>query len=343
MFSEQDKVLIYRMFVKYLTRLQHIVLIIRIITSFISSNDRINILDLDLAKHFRNIQCSNLTSLHLWQARWSLHSAIQVTSQVINEKNTRTWTFKRTFLIELSRILLIFSRQLWSAARFPRKPDRFSQIARDQGGSNLSRDRSRSRRVPGSSCYILITYLSGRQDREEGQSRRRRKIEVDGPRGPFVCGNGLPTKREGEGGSDRVMATRAGRTWGGPAKRERGRTGGKGRHQGRVILAPRHVTPVVDRLLGHSTKATTGDDASSTAIKARLVASTVRSAARSLSRGFLFLPREATGWLSVSISLRGYERARYVKEIVIKPEPERPDGERVRTGYSKKYMKRDEE
>lgn len=47
----------------------------------------------------------------------------------------------------------------------------------------------------------------------------------------------------------------------------------KTRHQGRVILAPRHVTPVVDRHLEHSTKATTGDEASSTAINARLVAS----------------------------------------------------------------------
>lgn len=53
----------------------------------------------------------------------------------------------------------------------------------------------------------------------------------------------------------------------------------KTRHQGRVILAPRHVTPVVDRHLGHSTKATASDEASSTAIKARLVASR-----RSISR-----------------------------------------------------------
>lgn len=30
---------------------------------------------------------------------------------------------------------------------------------------------------------------------------------------------------------------------------------GGGGHQGRVILAPRHVTPVVDRLLGRTTKA----------------------------------------------------------------------------------------
>jgi len=51
----------------------------------------------------------------------------------------------------------------------------------------------------------------------------------------------------------------------------------RGGYQGRVILAPRHVTPVVDKLLGHSTKATTGDEASSTAIKARLVASTARA------------------------------------------------------------------
>lgn len=133
-----------------------------------------------------------------------------------------------------------------------------------------------------------------------------------------------------------MMATRAGRARGGPAKRENAAGRGRGRHQGRVILAPRHVTPVVDRLLGHSTKATTGDDASSTAIKARLVASTVRSAARSLSRGFLFLPREATGWLSVSISLRGYERARLRQRNCIKPERGRPDGERVRTGSRKR-------
>lgn len=52
---------------------------------------------------------------------------------------------------------------------------------------------SGDRRLPGSSCYILITYLS-----EEGKTRAvvedRRgggKIEVDGPRDPFVCGNGL--------------------------------------------------------------------------------------------------------------------------------------------------------
>lgn len=133
-------------------------------------------------------------------------------------------TFERTFL-ELLRILPVFSRQLWPAARFPGKSDRSSRIARDRGGSNLSQDRSRPRRVPGSSCYILITYLSGRQDREEGQSRRRRKIEVDGPRDPFVCGNGLPTEREGEGGSDGVMATRAGRARRGSAERERGGTG----------------------------------------------------------------------------------------------------------------------
>lgn len=111
--------------------------------------------------------------------------------------------------------------------------------------------------------------------------------------------------------------------------------GGRGRHQGRVILAPRHVTPVVDRLLGHSTKATTGDDASSTAIKARLIASTVRSAARSLSRGFLLLSREGDRRLSVSISPRGHERARLRQWNCIKPETGRPDGERVRTGRNR--------
>lgn len=35
-------------------------------------------------------------------------------------------------------------------------------------------------------------------------------------------------EREGEGGSDGVMATRAGRARGGPAERERGGTGGGG-------------------------------------------------------------------------------------------------------------------
>lgn len=46
-------------------------------------------------------------------------------------------------------------------------------------------------------------------------------------------------------------------------------------HQGRVILAPRHVTPVVADSSGQLHEGTTtGDEASSTAIKVRLVAST---------------------------------------------------------------------
>lgn len=79
-------------------------------------------------------------------------------------------------------------------------------------------------------------------------------------------------------------------------KRERERRGGrKTRHQGRVILAPRHVTPVVDRHLGHSTKATTGDEASSTAIKARLVASH-RSISRTVSS---FWSRSAVTYIDI--------------------------------------------
>lgn len=79
-----------------------------------------------------------------------------------------------------------------------------------------------------------------------------------------------------------------------------GRSGRKRRHQGRVVLAPRHVTPVVNRLFGgYSTKATTGDEASSTAIKARLVASAHRALAPpisldvSRSRSFLLLAKRA--------------------------------------------------
>lgn len=113
------------------------------------------------------------------------------------------------------------------------------------------------------------------------------------------------------------------------ARRAEGEEGG--RHQGRVILALRHVTPVVDRLLRHSTKATTGDDASSTAIKARLVASTVRSAARSLSRGFLLLSREATGY-PYRYPFAVTNVRDYVKGIVSNQKLEDPNGERVRTG-----------
>lgn len=47
--------------------------------------------------------------------------------------------------------------------------------------------------VPAISGYILITYLHSRHDHGHDQSRGGgKKIEVDGPRGPFVCGNGLP-------------------------------------------------------------------------------------------------------------------------------------------------------
>jgi len=71
-------------------------------------------------------------------------------------------------------------------------------------------------------------------------------------------------ERKGEGGSDRVMATRArgqGKGRESPRRTRKARTWrdeGEGRYQGRVILAPRHVTPVVDRLLGLSTKSDHG-------------------------------------------------------------------------------------
>lgn len=208
-------------------------------------------------------------------------------------------------------------------------------------------DRARSRRLEPVAGSIEVSpcpgelmlhpyYIPERKTRSRGgtieaaeEDRSRRTAR------PFCLWERITYgEREGEGGSDRVMATRArGRVRGGPVKRERGGTGG-GRYQGRVILAPRHVTPVVDRLLGHSTKVTTGDDASSTAIKARLVASTVRFAARSLSCGFLLLSREATGY-PYRYPLRGRERARLRQRNCIKSEIERSDGERVRTGLNR--------
>lgn len=99
------------------------------------------------------------------------------------------------------------------------------------------------------------------------------------------------------------------------------------RHQGRVVLAPRHVTPVVNRLFGYSTKATTGDEASSTAIKARLVASAHRSLRRSLdisraraASSFWRSARSTCGEVSMFLfASRGRESRSmrdYVEEIV---------------------------
>jgi len=65
-----------------------------------------------------------------------------------------------------------FSRRAWPERAISWQtrsilPDRSGARARPWG-SNLSRGRSKSRPcVPRSSYYILITYLSGRQDREE--------------------------------------------------------------------------------------------------------------------------------------------------------------------------------
>lgn len=76
------------------------------------------------------------------------------------------------------------------------------------GGCNLSRDRSLTPVYPGG-LMLHPYYIPERKTRPRGgRSRRWRKIEVDGPRDPFVCGNGLPTGREDEGGSGGAMATR---------------------------------------------------------------------------------------------------------------------------------------
>lgn len=59
-----------------------------------------------------------------------------------------------------------FSRRGRAGARFPGKPDR-SRVDRSMKAPTCRAADPSLGRVPGSSCYILITYLSERQDREE--------------------------------------------------------------------------------------------------------------------------------------------------------------------------------
>lgn len=208
-------------------------------------------------------------------------------------------------------------------------------------------DRARSRRLEPVAGPIEVSPCPGElvlhpyyiperktRPREEGQSRRRRKIEVDGPRDPFVCGNGLPTEREGEGGSDGVMATRAGRARGGPAERERGGTGRwttpgacyfgpEARHARRRQGTPRRRPRVMMPRPPQSKHA-----------------SSLPPCAPLPDRSLARLPPSAprNDRLSISISLRGHERARLRQRNCIEPETGRPDGERVRT--SRKRVRR---
>lgn len=68
----------------------------------------------------------------------------------------------------------------------------------DQGCSNLSPEPIR-REVLAVCLGELILhpyYIPERKTARRTSEPARRKIEVDGPRDPFVCGNGLPMRRE---------------------------------------------------------------------------------------------------------------------------------------------------
>lgn len=173
----------------------------------------------------------------------------------------------------------------------------------DQGCSNLSPIRRGVLAVCLGELILHPYYIPERKTARRTSEPARRKIEVDGPRDPFVCGNGLPTRRErrrrrirwSDGNDERAVPREEGPAAQGKEVREGG--GGekneRREHQGRVILAPRHVTPVVADSSGQLHEgATTGDEASSIAIKVRLVASTRPiSLPRARTHSFLFPSR----------------------------------------------------